>query len=162
MHKPSGVLVVAVFYVILAVSSLLAGAEILTGAGPMANGGPLLSWFTEPGPRLGPRGLPPEGIAVLKNAVGIFYLALGTLEIALAAGLVKLKEWARNLTVVLTTILFMSGMLGLLASFSLRAGPAAISIRLGLLVVEILAIGYLIRPSIRSAFRGVQVQAKSA
>jgi hypothetical protein len=162
MHKPSGVLVVAVFYGILSILSLLAGAEILTGTGPMANGGPILSWLTEPGPRLGHRGLPPEGIAVLKSAVGAFYLVLGTLEIALAAGLVKLKERARSLTVVLTTILFMSGMLGLLASFSRRAGPAAISIRLCLLVIEILSIGYLIRPNIRSAFNDVRVQAKSA
>jgi uncharacterized membrane protein (DUF2068 family) len=89
------------------------------------------------------------GIGVM---VGIFCLIIAAVEIVLAMGLLKLKEWARIVTIVLTGIFGALGVLGLLGSF-IHFNLFATVIRICVLAIQALIIMYLLKPEVKAAFQ---------
>jgi uncharacterized membrane protein (DUF2068 family) len=89
------------------------------------------------------------GIGVM---AGIFCLIIAAIEIVLALGLLKLKEWARIVTIVLTAIFGALGLLGLLGSF-IHFNLFATVIRICVLAIQAFIIWYLLKPEVKSAFQ---------
>ena len=76
-------------------------------------------------------------------------------------GLLKLKEWARIVTIVFAAIGAVFGLLGL---FTLLAHIAVIGILWALcrLAINVWIIWYLLQPHVKAAFQGAQVRAVGA
>jgi hypothetical protein len=100
-------------------------------------------------------------MAGLGAALGIFFLIIAAVDVALAIGLLNLKEWARIVTIVLTGIGAALGLLGLLAGF-IHFVLFASLFRLCVLAIQGLIIWYLLKPEVKAAFQAPQARAASA
>lgn len=153
MGRPTGVTVIAVL------DFLGAAVCILFGLGMMVGGGFLASFINQQG---GQGSAGAAGVfAGLGAAVGIFFLIIAAVDIVLALGLLKLKEWARIVTIVLTGIGAALGLLGLLGSF-IHFNLIATLFRLCILAIQAWIIIYLLKPEVKAAFQTPQVRAASA
>ncbi len=143
MARPGGVTVIAVL------CFLGGGLLLLGGIDMMAGGGILAGLMSQQG-----QGNPMAGIiASVGAALGVFFLIFAVIEILLGVGLLKLKEWARITTVVLTGIGTALGLLGLLGSV-LHFNLITVLFRICVLAVQIFIILYLIKPEVKVAFQG--------
>jgi hypothetical protein len=79
----------------------------------------------------------------------------------LAMGLLKLKEWARIVTIVLTAIGGALGALGLLGSL-IHFSLIGTLFRVCILAIQVWIILYLLKPEVKAAFQAPQVRAASA
>jgi uncharacterized membrane protein (DUF2068 family) len=100
-------------------------------------------------------------LAGLGAAVGIFFLILAAIDMVLAMGLLKLKEWARIVTIVLTAIGGALGALGLLGSL-IHFSLIGTLFRVCILAIQVWIILYLLKPEVKAAFQAPQVRAASA
>jgi len=154
MGRPVGVTIIAIL------DFFGAGLCILGGLGMMLGGGIVANLINQQG---GQGGAGAAGIlAGIGVMVGIFCLIVAAVEIILAVGLLKLKEWARIVTIVLTGIFGALGLLGLLGIF-LHFNLFATVIRICVLAVQAFIIMYLLKPEVKAAFQApAQARAASA
>jgi hypothetical protein len=152
MNRPTGVTLIAVL-------CFIGGAfAALAGLGMVAGGGMLATMMSQQGQSAGPL----AGImAGLGAALGIVFLVIAAVDIVLGVGLIKLKEWARMATIVLTAIGAALGALGLLTLLAHFILFAAI-IRACVLALQIWIIMYLLKPEVKAAFQGTQAHGASA
>lgn len=144
MGRPTGVTVIAIL------DFLGAGLCILGGLGMMLGGGFIATLINQQG---GQAGAGAAGIlAGIGVMVGVFCLIIAAVEIILAVGLLKLKEWARIVTIVLTAIFGALGLLGLLGSF-IHFSLFATVIRICVLAIQAFIIMYLLKPEVKAAFQ---------
>jgi len=100
-------------------------------------------------------------IASFGAAVGIFFLVMAAIDVLLGIGLIKLKEWARLTTVILTAIFAALGALGLLKDlthfvlFSFLISAVVVALQVWIVV-------YLLKPEVKAAFQGPQARTASA
>jgi hypothetical protein len=154
MGRPTGVTVIAIL------DFLGAGLCILGGLGMMLGGGFIASIINQQGGQgsVGAAGVF-AGIGVM---IGIVCLVIAAIDIVLAMGLLKLKEWARIVTIVLTGIFGALGLLGLLTSSFIHFNLIATVIRICVLAIQAFIIIYLLKPEVKAAFQAPQVRAASA
>ncbi|HKD78827.1 MAG TPA: hypothetical protein VKH81_03990 [Candidatus Angelobacter sp.] len=152
MNRPTGVTLIAVLYF------LGAAFAALGGIGMVAGGGMLASMMNQQGAQAGPMaGI----IASFGAAVGIFFLVMAAIDVLLGIGLIKLKEWARLTTVILTAIFAALGALGLLKDlthfvlFSFLISAVVVALQVWIVV-------YLLKPEVKAAFQGPQARTASA
>lgn len=144
MGRPTGVTIIAIL------DFLGAGLCILGGLGMMLGGGFIATLINQQG---GQAGAGAAGIlAGIGVMVGIFCLIIAAVDIILAVGLLKLKEWARIVTIVLTAIFGALGVLGLLTSF-IHFNLFATIIRVCVLAIQAFIIMYLLKPEVKAAFQ---------
>jgi hypothetical protein len=151
MVRPAGVTVIAVLCFLG--TALLAIGGILMFAG----GGILATFLNRQGQGAGVAGFA-AGFGVV---LGVVFLAFAAFDLFLGIGLLKLKEWARIVTIVLSAIgaaFQLLGLLGTLAHFN------AFSFLLGAfwLTVNVFIIIYLLKPEVKAAFQSPQARAASA
>jgi len=153
MGRPTGVTVIAVL------DFLGAGLCILGGLGMMLGGGFIASIINQQGGQgsAGAAGVF-AGVGVV---IGFVCLIVAAIDIVLAIGLLKLKEWARIVTIVLTAIFGALVLLGLLSSF-IHFNPIATVIRICVLAIQAFIIMYLLKPEVKAAFQAPQARAASA
>ena len=153
MGRPTGVTVIAVL------GFLGAGLCILFGLSMVVGGGFLASIINRQG---GQGSAEATGILAGIGAVfGIISLIGAAIDIVLAIGLLKLKEWARIVTIVLAAIFGALVLLGLLSSF-IHFNPIATVIRICVLAIQAFIIMYLLKPEVKAAFQAPQTRAASA
>jgi hypothetical protein len=153
MGRPTGVTVIAIL------DFLGAAFCVLIGLGMMLGGGFLATFVNQQGGQgsAGAAGI----LAGLGAAVGIFCLIIAAVEIVLALGLLKLKEWARIVTIVLTGISAALGALGLLGSF-IHFSLVGTLLRVCILAIQVWIILYLLKPEVKAAFQAPQARAATA
>jgi len=153
MGRPTGVTVIAVL------GFLGAGLCILFGLSMVVGGGFLASIINRQG---GQGSAEATGILAGIGAVfGIISLIGAAIDIVLAIGLLKLKEWARIVTIVLAAIFGALVLLGLLGSF-IHFNLIATVIRICVLAIQAFIIMYLLKPEVKAAFQAPQTRAASA
>src|SRR6185369_5569565 len=151
MNKPTGVVVISILYFLGAALCLLFGLLFIAGGGFLAT---MMSQQSQAG------GLSAM-MAGLGAALGVFYLIIGAVDVLVGWGLLKLKNWARIVAIVFSCIgagFLVLGLLGNLAHFSI-VNFLVTAVFLGIHAVIIM---YLLKPEVKTAFQGVQVQAMSA
>lgn len=133
MNRPTGVTVIAVLFFIGACLGALLAIAFLVGGGMAAR-------FMPPDARI------PAGImAAVGGIAAIVILLFAALYVAIGVGLLKLKEWARIVAIVLACLGLLGGIFALL-HFSIFA-----IIRLA---ISGWIVWYLLQPHIVAAFRG--------
>jgi hypothetical protein len=149
MGRPTGVTVIAVLDFIGAAFCVLAGLGMMLGGGYFAT---MLSQG---------RGANAGMLAAIGAAAGVIFLVLGAIGILLGWGLLKLKDWARIITIVLAGL---GALGGLFALFGVLGHFAAIAMFFVLcrLAINGLIIWYLLQPQVSAAFQGAQVRAAGA
>lgn len=153
MSRPVGVTVIAIL------DFLGAGLCILGGLGMMLGAGFIANFINQQGGRgsAGAAGVF-AGVGIM---LGVVCLIAAAIDVVLAVGLLKLKEWARIVTIVLTGIfgaLLLFGLLSGLIHFNLFATI----IRVCLLAIQAFIIMYLLKPEVKAAFQAPQARAASA
>jgi hypothetical protein len=135
MNRPTGVTVIAVLFFIGTCFLALLGCLFLVGGG-------LAAKFMPPDAHI------PAGILAAAGVLGaIVFLLLAALYATVGVGLLKLKEWARIIAIVLAGLSFLFGLLGLL-----HFHPFAL-VRLA---IAGWILWYLLQPHVVAAFRGTR------
>jgi hypothetical protein len=151
MGRPVGVTVIAVL------DFVGAGFCVLAGLGMMLGGGFIATMMSQQQAGAAGAGL----VGVLGAAAGVFFLACAAIAALLGWGMLKLKSWARIVTIILAVL----GAVGaLFALFGVLAHFAAIGVFFVLcrLALNGWIIWYLLQPHVKAAFEGVQVRAAGA
>jgi hypothetical protein len=149
MVRPTGVTVLAVLDFIGAAFCVLAGLGMMLGGGFIAS---MLS--QQQG---GSAGL----MAAIGAAAGVIFLVIAAVAILLGWGLLKLKEWARIITIVLAGLGALGALIALATVFA-HFAAVAMFVVLCRLAINGLIIWYLLQPHVRAAFQGAQVRAAGA
>lgn len=149
MGRPTGVTVLAVL------DFIGAGVCVLIGLGLMLGGGFIASMMSQQ------QGTPAGLLAAVGAAAGVFVLFCAALAALVGWGLLKLKEWARIVTIVLAVLGAVGAVLGL---FGVLAHFAAIGIFWAVcrLAINGWIIWYMLQPHVKAAFEGVQARAANA
>ncbi len=144
MQRPGGVTVIAVldfigagFCVIAALLMFMGGSILasLMGAAATANGAAGAA--------------PAAGImASIGIVAGVIVLCFGALAVFVALGLLKLKNWARITTIVLSALGLLSSLRNLIAAF--HGGGMVVTIII--LAYHIWVIWYMLQPNVKAAF----------
>ncbi|HVA93535.1 MAG TPA: hypothetical protein VNI36_01405 [Candidatus Dormibacteraeota bacterium] len=90
-------------------------------------------------------------LAALGAAAGVIFLLFGGLHVALAVGILKMRNIARILTIFLFLLIGAGACLGLIATL-LRYSHVGLAWNISLLVVDALVLGYLYRAKTKQAF----------
>ncbi len=90
-------------------------------------------------------------IAALGAAGGILFLLFGALQIVLAVAIFQLRNVARILTIFLFLLIAAGACLGLIATL-LSYSHVALLWNVSILVVDLLALWYLLRPATKEVF----------
>jgi hypothetical protein len=143
MNRPAGVTVIAVLFFIGAVFSILLGILAMFGGGLLAT---LMSQSGSQGAGAG-AGL----FAGLGIGIGIVILVFGALYILVGWGLLKLKEWARIVTIVLAGLGVLGALFGLVGVFT-HFGAIIVFWTLVRLAICGWIIWYLLQPQVKAAF----------
>jgi len=145
MNKPAGVIVIAILYFIGAAFCLLGGITFIAG------GGFLATMMSQQG-QAGGSGLATL-MAGLGAVMGVVFLAFGVIDIFVALGLLKLKNWARIVAIVFSAIGACFQVLGILGSLS-HFNPGSFIFGLIFLAIYGWIIWYLLKPEVKAAFHG--------
>jgi uncharacterized membrane protein (DUF2068 family) len=132
-----------------------AGFCVLAGLGMMLGGGFMATMLNQQ------QGASAGLLAAIGAAAGVFFLFLGAVAVLLGWGLLKLKEWARIVTIVLAGIGALFGVIGL---FGILTHFAAFLVFFALcrLAINGLIVWYLLQPHVKAAFQGAQARAAGA
>jgi hypothetical protein len=138
MKRPTGITIIAIAYIALAVLSLL-WSGLVFGLGGMG------SFF---GGLFGA-----ENVAALGTSSawsGFLGIVTAMVQIAVAIGLLSMKKWAWFLALISVALAVVQGIVGMFGGgpFALMCGILGLLVPVGILI-------YLLLPSIRQAF-GVQ------
>jgi hypothetical protein len=150
MGRPVGVTILAILYFLGTAFCVLAAIGMFLGGGMLAT-------------MVGQSGGQGAGagagfLAGMGAVLGVVILVFGALEALLGWAMLKLKEWARIVTIVLAGLSILGSLIGLLAVFS-HFGLFVLMISLIRLVIAALIIWYLLQPDVKAAF---QNQARAA
>jgi hypothetical protein len=151
MGRPVGVTIIAVLCFLGAAFCVIAGIGMIAGGGFMA------TFLSQRSQDAGAAGI----LAGLGAVAGVFCLIFAALYILVGMGLIKLKEWARIVTIVLLAIGACFQAFGLLAS--LAHFNILTFVWTGFwLAVDAFLIWYLIKPDVKAAFQRPVASAASA
>jgi hypothetical protein len=145
MGRPTGVTVIAVLYF------LGTGICLLVGIGVIAGGGMFAELIKNSGGENS--GLGAGVMAAVGAVLGIFLLAFGVLDLIVGIGLVKLKNWARIIALVLSGLDVLLALPGLALAL-LHFNLITLMFRLVLVAINGWIIWYLIQPNVTAAFQG--------
>jgi hypothetical protein len=150
MGRPTGVTIIAVL------DFIGAGFCVLAGLGMMLGGGFIATMMSQQSGAAG-AGL----MGAIGAAAGIFFLICAAIAGLLGWGLLKLKEWARIVTIIFAALGALGAVLGL---FAVLGHFVVIGIFWALvrLAINGLIIWYLLQPQVKAAFQGVQARAAGA
>lgn len=152
MGRPTGVTVIAVLYIIGACMMVLLALGLMVG-GSLAGGalGSIVGGSqSEPGSHAA------GGAAIglfLGAAGGIIALFFAAAHGVLAWGMLKLKEWARIISIALAVLGLVLAIPALLFGM-FRFSPIAIFFTLIRVGIAGLILWYLVQPHVKAAFRG--------
>src|SRR5215472_16262805 len=153
MNRPVGVTVIAVL------EFLGAAFCLLLGLGALLGGGFLAAIMSQSGAQGGAAG---AGIlGALGAALGVVMLVFAALYILVAWGMLKLKGWARIVTMIFAGLGILGalfGVMGVLAHFTI-IGLLILAIRLAICAW---ILWYLLQPNVSAAFNGGQARPASA
>jgi hypothetical protein len=90
-------------------------------------------------------------LAALGAAAGVIFLLFGAVHVVLAAGIFKLRNIARVLTIFLFILIAGGASLGLIATL-LSYSRVGLVWNGSILVVDLLGLWYLLRPATKEAF----------
>lgn len=90
-------------------------------------------------------------LAALGAAAGVIFLLFGVLHVVLAFAIFKLRNLARIFTIFLFVLIASGACLGLLATL-LSYSHVGLAWNVSILVVDLLALWYLLRPATKEAF----------
>lgn len=149
MGRPTGVTIIAVLQFIGAGIAVLAGLGLMLGGGFVAS---IMSQQQSAGAGV---------LAAIGAAAGVAFLFAAAIAVLLGWGMLKLKEWARIVTIVLSALGALGGVLGL---FAVLAHIAVVGIFWALcrLAINGSIIWYLLQPHVKAAFQGAQARAAGA
>jgi len=138
MERPVGVTILAVLYFIGVLFAGLGGLVFILG-GSMLSG-------------LARSGGPGAGIFALGGAVvGGVCLVFAVLYLVLGIGFIKLQNWSRIVTIILTGLSVLLGLLGLLGSL-MHLNIFVLVYQLIVLAIEVWIVVYLFKPHVKQAF----------
>ena len=140
MQRPTGVTVIAVLDFIGAAFCVIGGLVVLFGGAMLASffGAAAANGTAAPGAGF---------IAGLGAVLGVIILAFAILFILVAIGLLKLKNWARITSIVLSALSLLNSLNGFRGGMAGGiAGPV-----IGL-AINIWIIWYLLQPNVKAAF----------
>lgn len=150
MGRPTGVTIIAVLDFIGAGICVLGGLAMMLGGGFMA---------TMMSQQQGGAG---AGIlGAIGAAAGVFFLVCAAVAVLLGWGTLKLKEWARIVTIVLAALGAVGSLFGLLSVMGHFAAVAVFFVLIRL-AINGLIIWYLLQPHVKAAFQGAQARAAGA
>ena len=153
MNRPGGVTVIAVLEFLGAAFCLLGGLAFMLGGGFMAT---LISQSGGQGNAAG-AGL----LAGLGAALGVVFLIFGVLYVLVGWGMLKLKAWARIVTMVLTGLAILGSLFGLTTIFVHFSVIASFWLAVRLAIAGWI-LWYLLQPNVSAAFNPAQARAASA
>ena len=140
MHRPLGVTILSVGMILAAIAFIASGVIFFfvgskgaTATAPQSGGTAAL-------------------FAALGAAAGIIFLLFGVLHAVLAVAIFQMRNLARILTIFLLTLTAAGACLGLVATL-LSYSHVAIAWNASILVVDLLALWYLLRPETKEAFQ---------
>jgi len=151
MGRPTGVTIIAVLDFIGAAVCVLVGLAMMLGGGFVAT---LLSQQQGGGAGAG-------FLAAIGAAAGVFLLICAAVAVLLGWGLLKLKEWARIVTIVLAGLGALGALIGLAGVMGHFAAIAVVFV-LVRLAINGLIIWYLLQPHVKATFQGMQARAAGA
>lgn len=153
MNRPGGVTVIAVLEFLGGAGCVLVGLLVMLGGGMLAT---IIGQSGQQGSAAGAGVL-----GVLGAGLGIFLLVLAALYFLVGWGMLKLKGWARIVTMIFAGLSILGslfGITGFFAHFNVVA--------LFWLVVRLAIAGwilwYLMQPNVSAAFNGGQAKTASA
>ncbi|MGE5323077.1 MAG: hypothetical protein ACM3SW_09460 [Actinomycetota bacterium] len=100
-------------------------------------------------------------LAAVGAAAGVVLLVCAALAVLLGWGLLKLKEWARIVAIILAALGVLGALLGLFAGLG-HFMMIGIFWALCRLAINGLIIWYLLQPHVKAAFQGAQVRTAGA
>jgi hypothetical protein len=153
MNRPTGVTVISILYFLGTALCLLFGLIFIAGGGFLAT---IMNQQAQAGAS-GMAGI----MAGLGAALGVFFIVIGAVDGLVGWGLLKLKNWARIVALVLSVLGACSQLFGLLRSFS-NFNIVSFVVTLMVLALHVWIITYLLKPEVKAAFQGPQAQAMSA
>lgn len=149
MGRPTGVTIIAVLDFIGAAFCVLGGLGMMLGGGFMAS-------------MMGQQSGAGAGVlAAIGAAAGVFFLFCAAVAVLLGWGMLKLKEWARIVTLVLAALGALGSLIGLVGVLG-HFAMVAVVFMLCRLAINGLIIWYLLQPHVKAAFQGAQVRAAGA
>jgi hypothetical protein len=142
MQRPTGVTIIAVL------DFLGAGLCVLGGLLMFMGGSIVASIFNAAAANGAAGAAPAAGIMGSIGVIaGVIALLLAAFAVAIALGLLKLKNWARVTTIVFSVL----GLLGNLNGFRAGMSSALVGPVIGL-VLNIWIIWYMLQPHVKAAF----------
>ena len=90
-------------------------------------------------------------LAALGAAAGVIFLVFGGLHAVLAVGLLKLRNAARILTILLFGLSAAGACIGLIAT-SVRFSGVALAWNITLIILDVSVLSYLLRPHVKEIF----------
>ena len=135
MKRPTGITIIAIVYIVLAVLSLL-WSGLIFGVGGLS------SLF---GGLVGAESVAAFGAST--GWAGFLGIIIAIVQFAVAFGLLAMKKWAWILALIGVALTVVQGVIGLFAGgvFGFMCGGLA-------LIIPVIILIYLLRPTIRSAF----------
>jgi hypothetical protein len=153
MGRPVGVTIIAILWFLGAIFCVLGGIGMMVGGGFLAT---LINQQGGQGSGAG------AGVmAGLGAAVGVVILIFGVLYVVLGWGMLKLKNWARIITIVLAVLAALGALVGLFGAL-VHFGVFLLIVVLVRLAISGLIIWYLLKPEVKAAFEGGQSRPASA
>jgi hypothetical protein len=153
MGRPVGVTILAILNLIGAAFCIIGGLLMIAGGGFLAT---MVSQQNQAG-SAGAAGF----FAGLGAFMGIFIIIIGGVGLLVGIGLLKLKEWARIISIVFAGLgagLQLLGLVGSLSHFNI----GAVIWTLFWLAIDVLIIWYLVKPEVKAAFQRPQIRAAGA
>jgi hypothetical protein len=135
MKRPTGITILAILYIVLAILSLL-WSGLVFGVGGLS---------TAFGGLLGAENMAAFGTSSAWS--GFLGIIVAIVQFVVAIGLLSMKKWAWILALIAVALTVVQGIVGIFGGgpFAFMCGILGLLIPLGLLI-------YLLRPSIRQAF----------
>jgi hypothetical protein len=135
MKRPTGITIIAILYIVLAILSLL-WSGLVFGVGGLS------SLF---GGLVGAESVAAFGLS--SGWAGFLGIITAVVQLAVAFGLLAMKKWAWILALIGVGLTVVQGVIGLFAGgvFGLMCGGLA-------LIIPVIILIYLLRPTIRGAF----------
>ena len=152
MTRPAGVTAIAVLYIIGSCLMVL-GALVLIVGGSLA-GGALGSMMGGSQSTSGTGAAGGVAVGLFLGAVGgVIMLILAAAHGVLAWGMLKLKEWARIVSIVLAVLGLVLAVPALLSGV-MRGSPVALVFTLIRVAIAGWILWYLVQPYVKASFRG--------
>ena len=144
-HRPTGVTIVGVLFIIGGALALLAGIATLSAVPFAAN---LMPNGVSNGLQLnGQQSALIGGSGAILTAIGTVLIPLGIVTLAVAYGLFKAKKWAWSIAVVLSAVLFAINVISLVTGNMSAITGAVIGMAINAIVLY-----YLSRRNVRQYF----------